>query len=149
MEIRIKEFHELTLTELYTLLKLREEVFILEQEILYADLDGMDELAFHVMIYVNKEMVAYARGFRPGLKYEEASIGRVLTHPIHRGKGYGIPLMKSAMAYLIKQGEKKITISAQAYAKDFYEKLGFRRTIREPYLEDTLPHVEMRYLEED
>ncbi len=148
MDIRIKEFKDLTLSELYTLLKLREEVFIMEQKILYQDLDDMDQLAFHVMIFEDKEMVAYARGFRSQIKYEEASIGRVLTRLSYRNKGYGIPLMKSAMRHLFVLGENSIKISAQAYAQAYYEKLGFLRTNREPYLEDTIPHVEMLYHEE-
>ncbi len=148
MEIRIKEFNDLTLSELYTLLKLRAEVFILEQRILYQDLDDTDQLAFHVMVFEDGDMVAYARGFRQNVKYEEASIGRVLTQPSHRNMGYGIPLMNSAMAYLSSLGEKYIKISAQAYAREYYEKFGFKRTDKEPYLEDTLPHVEMIYHEE-
>ncbi len=149
MEIRIKEFNDLTLLELYTCLRLREEVFVLEQQILYQDLDETDLLAFHVMIFEEGIMVAYARGFRQGVKYEEASIGRVLTLPSHRSKGYGTPLMKNAMAYLSNLGEKHIKISSQAYAQEYYEKFGFKRTDKEPYLEDTLPHVEMIYHEEE
>lgn len=149
MDIKIKPFDKLTVKELYDLLKLREEVFILEQNILYPDLDDTDQSAFHVMVTEDDKMVAYARVFPKGIKYKEASIGRVVTSPAVRGKGYGIPLMESAMDYLITLGEDKIIISAQAYAKAYYAKFGFKPTDKEPYLEDGIPHLEMIYVLED
>lgn len=148
MDIRIKAFNDLTLEELYTLLKLREEVFIMEQKILYPDLDGTDKDAYHIMIYEEDLMVAYARAFLKGVKYSEASIGRVATRPSHRGQGYGTPLMNEAISHLLAQGEHEIKISAQAYAQGYYEKFGFVLTEKDSYLEDTIPHVEMIYRKE-
>ena len=149
MDIRIKAFLDLTLDELYALLKLREEVFILEQNILYPDFDQTDQMAFHIMIFENNHLVAYARAFEKGIKYQEASIGRVVTSPLVRGQGYGVPLMKTALDHLLSLGEKTITISSQAYAEEFYSKFGFKPSNKEPYLEDGIPHLEMKYFVED
>lgn len=149
MDIRIKAFKDLTLDELYALLKLREEVFILEQNILYPDLDQTDQMADHIMIFEKNQLVAYARTYEKGIKYNEASIGRVVTSPSVRGQGYGIPLMKTAIHHLVSLGEQTITISSQAYAKEFYSKVGFKPSAKEPYLEDGIPHLEMKYLTED
>ena len=145
MRYEFKPFHELTVSELYDLLHLREKVFIVEQECPYQDLDYTDQKAVHVLLYEGKELAAYTRIFQRGIKYSEASIGRVVTSPSHRGKGYGALVMKASMEALRKMGENHIVLSSQAYAEKFYERLGFKRTEKEPYLEDEIPHVEMEF----
>lgn len=141
----IKSFNELTLKELYDILQLRVEVFILEQSCLYQDLDGYDEQADHVMIFEGDELAAYARIFRSGIKYPAASIGRVITSPRFRGKGYGDILMEESIRVLLNLDENHIMLSSQSYAQKFYAKHGFLRTDRASYLEDDIPHVEMEY----
>lgn len=143
----IKPYKDLTLDELYEIMKLRIEVFINEQDCNYQDLDGTDHLADHVMVMESGALVAYARVFPAGVKYEEAAIGRVITKKTSRGRNLGEHLMKESMKYLSEHGEKKIKLSSQRYAEGFYAKLGFSRTAKEPYLEDTIPHVEMIYVE--
>lgn len=145
----IKSFNELTLKELYEILKLRVEVFMLEQNCLYQDLDGDDDKADHVLIREGNDLAAYARVFRSGIKYPAASIGRVITHPKYRGKGYGNILLKESVEFLFNQDEDHIMLSSQSYAEGFYIKNGFSRTEREPYLEDDIPHVEMEYARGD
>jgi ElaA protein len=143
----IKPYQDLTLDELYEIMKLRIEVFINEQDCNYQDLDGTDHLADHVMVMENGILVAYARLFASGVKYEEAAIGRVITKKTFRGTNLGEHLMKESMKFLSEHGEKKIKLSAQVYAEGFYQKVGFLRTTKEPYLEDNIPHVEMIYIE--
>lgn len=145
MNIIIKEFSELSLDELYSVLKLRVEVFIVEQNCLYQDLDGNDHLAYHVMVMEEDMLAAYARVFRSGIRYSAASIGRVITAPEFRSKGYGDILMKEAVNLLLALDESHIMLSSQSYAQGFYEKHGFRRTDKDTYLEDDIPHVEMEY----
>lgn len=145
MRFEIKSFHELTVSELYAMLRLRERVFIVEQSCPYQDLDDTDQKALHVFLYEEEKLAAYTRIFRSGIKYPEASIGRVVTSPAHRGKGYGEKVMKASIEELLRIGEPHIVLSSQAYAEKFYEKLGFKRTEKEPYLEDDIPHVEMEF----
>ncbi|MGB4588721.1 MAG: GNAT family N-acetyltransferase [Clostridiaceae bacterium] len=147
MYTSIKPYKDLTLDELYEIIKLRIEVFINEQDCNYQDLDGTDHLAHHVMVVDNGSLVAYARVFFNGIKYNEAAIGRVITKKTSRGTNLGEYLMKESMKYLTEHGEKEIKLSAQVYAEGFYEKVGFQRTTKEPYLEDNIPHVEMIYRE--
>jgi ElaA protein len=143
----IKPYKDLTLDELYEIMKLRVEVFINEQDCNYQDLDGTDHLAHHVMIIENGILIAYARLFASGVKYKEAAIGRVITKKTHRGTNLGEHLMKESMKFLSLQGEKEIKLSAQVYAEGFYKKVGFLRTTKPPYLEDNIPHVEMIFIE--
>lgn len=145
MKIVTKPFDALTLDELYAILRLRQEVFILEQNCFYLDQDGYDQVAEHVMLYEGDHLAAYARVFKKGIKYDAASIGRVITSTQYRGKGLGIPLMEASIQTLLMQGEDHIKLSSQAYAEGFYEKVGFKRTEKAPYLEDDIPHVEMEY----
>ena len=147
MHTIIKPYKDLTLDELYEIMKLRIEVFINEQDCNYQDLDGTDHLADHVMVMENGTLVAYARLFTSGIKYREAAIGRVITKKTSRGTNLGVHLMKESMKFLSEHGEKEIKLSAQVYAEGFYEKLGFQRTSKVPYQEDNIPHVEMIYKE--
>lgn len=145
MKVVIKSFTELTTEELYKIIQLRIEVFILEQTCFYQDLDGYDDKAYHVQILEGDEIAAYARVFKSGIKYPTASIGRVITSPKFRGKGYGDILMKESIRCAEGLEEHHIMLSSQSYAQEFYAKHGFKRTTRESYLEDDIPHVEMEY----
>ncbi|MGX7667905.1 GNAT family N-acetyltransferase [Flavobacterium pedocola] len=143
-EFKIKPFAALSLNELYQILELRSEVFIVEQNCVYQDIDGKDEKALHVLGIHEGVLVAYARLFRPGAYFEQSSIGRVIVKPSYRDKKWGHDLMTEAIQGIETQfGESKITISAQLYLKKFYEGHGFVQT-SEMYLEDDIPHIEMK-----
>jgi ElaA protein len=139
----LKEFSELTSTELYDILQLRSEVFVAEQDCVYQDIDGKDDKALHLFAYKNKTLVAYARLFRPGDYFEDASIGRVVVKQSERKHGYGHELMKAANQ-AVKQhfNASKIHLSAQEYLEKFYNAHGYQR-VGEGYLEDGIPHIGM------
>jgi len=141
---KVSRFEELTTTELYDILHLRCKIFVLEQDAPYLDLDYKDQKALHLHGYADGELIAYCRLFKAGGYFDEASIGRVTVAKEHRKYGYGHDLMKRAIDLEESVlGETKITISAQQYLKRFYESHGFRQT-SEMYLEDGLPHIEMK-----
>jgi ElaA protein len=145
MEFQFKTFHALNAAELYEILQLRNEVFIVEQNCAYQDLDGKDEDSYHLTGRVEGRMVAYARILNPGASYKEASIGRVVVSAKTRGKNYGLDLMIRAIeecCTLFKCDE--IVISAQKYLLKFYNDLGFREE-GDVYLEDDIPHIKMRW----
>ncbi len=138
-----KHYSELTTSELYDLLWLRSKVFVVEQNCVYLDNDYKDQNSYHLLGSMDKVIVAYVRILPPGLSYDEASIGRVVTNPDFRGKGYGLDLMKLAIEKTVHQFKvKSIRISAQCYLIKFYSSLGFS-TSGEEYLEDNIPHIEM------
>jgi ElaA protein len=141
---QIKSFNELTTIQLYQILQLRSEVFVVEQNCVYQDMDFKDQKALHVLGTDNYKIIAYCRLFQPGDYFENASIGRVVVHPKYREKKLGHDLMKTAIAAIFEHfKETKITISAQLYLKKFYESHGFITT-SEVYLEDDIPHIEMK-----
>ena len=141
---QIKRFNEFSLSELYQVLKLRSEVFVVEQNCVYQDLDGKDEKAVHVIGYFNDEVVAYTRIFNKGDYFDEASIGRVVVAEKYRDKKWGYDLMKTSIKAVEDFfNEKAITISAQQYLTKFYNALGFVQT-SEVYLEDNIPHIQMK-----
>lgn len=143
MDITVKTFDQLTSNELYSLLKLRSEVFVVEQDCVYQDLDGKDEKALHVLGLEEGKLVAYARCFQPGDYFEEAAIGRVLVRENYRKLGYGHEITKvSIKAIKTKYKADKIKISAQTYLVIFYESHGFKTT-GDRYLEDGIPHIAM------
>ena len=144
LSFKIKRFNELSTTELYSVLQLRSEVFVVEQNCVYQDIDGKDEKAIHVLGYYKDELAAYSRLFSKGYYFDEASIGRVVVSPKYRDKKFGHDLMRvSIEAIKEKFNEIKITISAQEYLKNFYESHGFIQT-SEMYLEDDIPHIQMK-----
>ena len=144
LEWKIKRFDALTLVELYNLLQLRSEVFVVEQNCPYQDVDSKDQKALHLIGEDNGQTVAYARLFKPKDYFEEASIGRVVVKQSYRDKKLGHILMREAIYFMkTKLNETKITISAQLYLKKFYESHGFIQT-SEVYLEDDIPHIEMK-----
>jgi ElaA protein len=144
LKFKIKRFNELSTAELYSVLQLRSEVFVVEQNCVYQDIDGKDAKAIHLIGTYNNELVAYVRIFKPGDYFEQASIGRVVVKQNYRNRNWGYDLMNEAIHATQKVfNETKITISAQLYLKKFYENLGFIQT-SEIYLEDDIPHIEMR-----
>lgn len=144
MKTEIKPFNELSVQELYKSLALRNEVFVVEQNCVYQDLDGYDDKALHIMISENDELIAYARIFDKGIKYETASIGRVVVSPSKRNLNLGRVLVNTAVDAIHKHfNTEEITISAQEHLQKFYAMHGFVTT-SEMYLEDDIPHVEMQ-----
>ena len=144
LEWKIKRFDAFSSQELYNLLQLRSEVFVVEQNCVYQDIDGKDEKALHLIGEDNGKIVAYARLFKPNYYFEQASIGRVVVKKSYRVKKLGHLLMREAIQVIETHFEEtKITISAQLYLKKFYESHGFVQT-SEIYLEDDIPHIEMK-----
>lgn len=145
MQWKIKEFDQLSLQELYILLTLRTDVFVVEQACPYPELDGKDPACLHLLGMDGDELVGYLRLLPSGQSYEEASIGRVVIRSSHRGRGLGRPMMEYAIQYITKEWkEEKIKIGAQAYLEKFYQSLGFK-PVSEVYLEDGIPHLDMLY----
>lgn len=143
LKIQIKAFEHLSTDELYAILQLRSEVFVVEQNCVYQDLDGKDQIALHVLGFKNKKLVAYTRVFKPGDYFEHASIGRVIVKENQRKFKYGYDIMEASIEVIrIHFGKTKIKISAQVYLKKFYNNLGFE-AVGEEYLEDGIPHVGM------
>ena len=149
LEWNIKKFDELSLMELYQIIRARIEVFVLEQNCPYQDLDNLDYNSWHLFA-VDKlrksehtEIVAYLRIVKPKLKYNEASIGRVITTSSYRKKGLGRKLMRKGIQFTEElYGNGGIRISAQKYLEHFYQSLGFI-SVSDVYLEDGIKHIEM------
>ena len=143
LDIYVKTFNQLSLDELYYLLQLRSEVFVVEQDCVYQDIDGKDKKALHVIGKKDNTIIAYSRIFKPGDYFKEASIGRVVVAENFRHLKYGHQLMVASIeAVEASFSSKKIKISAQKYLENFYNNLGFI-TSGEPYLEDGIPHIAM------
>jgi len=139
----LKEFTQLSTAELYAIIRLRNEVFVIEQNCIYQDADNKDQASWHLCGWAGDELVAYTRLLPPGLSYEECSIGRVVTSPAHRKSGIGRELMQVSIEKAIKNfNTDTIKIGAQVYLKKFYESLGFVQCSDE-YLEDGIPHILM------
>ena len=143
LNIVIKTFDELTNQELYEVLQLRIEIFAVEQNCVYQDLDGKDQKALHVLGYKNGKIIAYTRIFKPGDYFEFSSIGRVVVAENERHYKFGYEIMNASIE-AIKHHFKatKIKLSAQCYLKKFYNNLGFFE-VGEEYLEDGIPHIAM------
>tara|TARA_B100001093_G_scaffold449415_1_gene455599 strand:+ start:731 stop:1180 length:450 start_codon:yes stop_codon:yes gene_type:complete len=138
-----KRFNQLSITELYDILHLRSEVFVVEQNCIYKDIDYKDQKALHVLLKKNKQLIGYTRIFNAGDYFKNASIGRVLVSKSNRKNNYGTQLMEvSIKAIKTKFKASKISISAQTYLKHFYNNLGFK-VYGEEYLEDGMPHISM------
>ncbi len=138
-------FNDLPNKELHDIFRLRQEVFVVEQNCPYQDADGKDPKSLHMQGIQNGELIAYARIVLPGVSYKEISIGRVVTSPKARKTGAGKELMKVTMEYILKKfGKVPIRIGAQLYLQKFYEGFGFVQE-GEEYLEDGIPHIIMLY----
>jgi ElaA protein len=143
LEITIKTFQELTTKELYDLIQLRIDVFCVEQNCVYQDLDGKDEKAIHIIGKKNNKIIAYTRVFKPGDYFKESSIGRVVVRKDERQHKYGYDIMKASIQAVKEYfNETTIKLSAQTYLRKFYNNLGFKE-IGEEYLEDGIPHIAM------
>lgn len=140
-EFVTKKFQELTLDELYMILRLRSEVFIVEQDCVYQDLDNLDQGAIHLWMKVDGKVVAYARVLAANTYLDEVAVGRVIT--LERGKGYGLQIFREAMKIAVSAfGADRIKIRAQLQAEKFYEKSGFHRC-SEPFMYEGLMHLDM------
>lgn len=143
IDVKVKAFKELTTNELYQLLQLRSEVFVVEQNCIYQDIDGKDQNALHVLGYKGDKLVAYTRMFKPGDYFDYASIGRVVVRAHERQFKYGYTIMEASIeAVKTQYNTTTIKISAQTYLKRFYNNLGFKE-VGEEYLEDNIPHIVM------
>lgn len=144
-----KTFSEIDGCRLYKILKLRSDVFVVEQACPYPDMDGNDFDAIHIYIESGEDIEAYCRILQKGVTFPEAAIGRVVVNPGHRGKGLARELMEYAMRYVGEVlNESRIMLSGQSYLKTFYESLGFR-AVSDEYLEDGIPHYDMLYVAEE
>jgi len=143
LDIKVKSFEAINTTELYELLQLRSEVFVVEQDCVYQDIDGKDQKALHVLGYKDDNLVAYTRLFKPGDYFEEASIGRVVVRANQRQHKYGYDIMNASIKTIKDSyNQTAIRISAQTYLKRFYNNLQFKE-VGEEYLEDGIPHINM------
>ena len=143
MIFNIKRFNELSTHELYVILQLRSEVFVVEQDCVYQDLDNKDQNAYHVLGVLDNEIVAYARIFKPGDYFLESSIGRIVVKKEFRKFQYGYKLVENSIQFIENNLQQNtILISAQSYLTKFYNSLGFIR-VGEEYLEDGIPNIKM------
>lgn len=146
IQFQIKPFNELSVAQLYQALQLRSDVFIVEQNCVYPDIDGKDAKALHLLGIYEGNIVAYARLFAPGYYFDNASIGRVVINKEYRDRKWGHNLMQAAIEGIATHYDtSSITISAQLYLKNFYESHGFIQD-GEGYLEDDIPHIKMHRL---
>lgn len=145
MNLKIKKFNELNIEEIYKILALRNEVFIVEQECPYLDCDDKDLNSYHLFLTENGQIVSYLRILEKGVSYDEISIGRVAVKKSYRGKGISRKMMLKAIEFIENNlSENTIKIQAQAYLLNFYSSLGFK-AVSEEYLEDNIPHIDMIY----
>jgi len=138
-----KRFEELTVHELYSILRLRSEVFVVEQNCVFQDMDNKDQSSYHLMGWEKDVLIAYTRLVPPGVSYEMASIGRVITSQSARGSGIGKLLVEKSIDEAERLfGKAPIKIGAQLYLREFYQSLGFIQS-SDVYDEDGIDHIEM------
>ena len=143
MKQYIRRFDELSTAELYEILKLRNAVFIVEQNCAYQDIDGLDETAYHMGLEDENGIAAYVRLLPPGVRFDDSVIGRVIA--VRRRSGVGSQIVRTAQSAVREVfGTDSVTIEAQVYAREFYEKLGFVQQSDE-FDEDGIPHILMRW----
>lgn len=141
MELVIKHFTELSVDELYDILKARVDVFVVEQKCPYPEIDGKDKEAYHLFLRDEQGIAAYLRVLGEGVSFPEPALGRILT--TRRGEGLGARIVRDGIAFVNdKFSANKIRIEAQVYAREFYEKLGFRQC-SEPFMDEGIEHIEM------
>ncbi len=144
MRLEVKGWNQLSRKEINDIFSLRSEVFVIEQECIYQDVDGKDEKADHVLLFVNNELVGYTRVFNEKIYFKEASFGRAVVKKNFRGEGYGNLLVKKSLEHLKTNKQSPIKISAQSHLKEFYSSHGF--VVKgEEYMEDGIPHSAMYY----
>lgn len=139
-----KSFTDIDRQDWYNILKLRSQIFVVEQFCPYTDLDGLDLVSTHFYTKDNDTIVAYNRILKKGIAYEDAaSLGRILTHPNYRSQGYGITMLQKTIKLIYKKwGKIKVSIGAQGYLQKYYTKFGFE-IVSSMYLEDDIPHFKM------
>ena len=142
MRLEVKAWNQLSRKEINDIFSLRSEVFVIEQECIYQDVDGKDEKADHVLLFVNNELVGYTRVFNENIYFKEASFGRAVVKKSHRGEGYGHLLVEKSLEHLKTNKQSPIKISAQSHLKEFYSSHGFVAK-GEEYMEDGIPHTAM------
>ena len=138
----IKKFQDLNKLELYKIMQLRIEVFVVEQDCPYQDLDGLDEVGTHLWLEEDNEVVSYLRINPPKTRFDEVSFGRIVTKQSARKKGLSETIILKSLEIVKQEDLGPIRISAQSYLEDYYSKFGFVKCSDE-YLEDNIPHVEM------
>jgi ElaA protein len=144
MELKCKDFSELTTTELFEIYRLRAAVFVVEQNCAYQDVDEKDLRSYHLTLHENNALIGYLRIIIPGGSYPEPSIGRVVVAAHRRRNGAGRKLMEEGLREAERIfGKKEIVISAQTYLEKFYASMGFVSEGLQ-YLEDDIPHIQMR-----
>jgi ElaA protein len=140
---KCKPFDALSSHELYAIIRLRNEVFVVEQNCVFQDADNKDQRSFHLMGYIDSQLAGYARLVPAGVSYKNISIGRIITSPTFRKMGVGKALMQKAIEYCNQLFNRQtIKIGAQLYLKKFYENFGFEQ-VGEPYDEDGIIHIHM------
>ena len=145
LKCKLKEFKELTTEELYEILKLRAEVFVVEQNCPYQDLDDKDQSSYHLFLEDNGQIIAVLRILPENIAYKEMAIGRLIVKKSYRGTGISRKMMVRAMEFITEDlGKEKIRLSGQAYLTDFYQSLGFEK-VSEMYFEDGIEHFEFLY----
>ena len=140
MTWEVLQWEEISRDKIQDLFTLRSEVFVVEQHCVYQDIDGKDPKATHVLGYLNNELIAYSRFFKPGIYFDQASFGRTVVKKTQRGKGYGHILVAKTLQAMREFSE--IKISAQEHLRLFYQSHGFV-SVGQPYLEDGIPHIAM------
>lgn len=139
----LKKFQDLSVFELYSILKARVDIFVVEQSCAYPEIDNYDQQAMHLFLKNNENLIAYVRILPKHTKYNEVSIGRVLVLKDYRFQGYATKIMQKAIHYIINEWqEQTIKIQAQHHLKNFYSSLGFKQ-ISDVYLDDNIPHIDM------
>jgi len=144
MRLEVKAWDQLSRKEINDIFSLRSEVFVVEQECIYQDIDGKDEKADHVLLIINNELVGYTRVFNKNIYFKEASFGRAVVKKNYRGEGYGHLLVEKSLEHLKTNKQSPIKISAQSHLKEFYSSHGFVAK-GEEYMEDGIPHTAMYY----
>ena len=144
MRLEVKAWDQLSRKEINDIFSLRSEVFVVEQECIYQDIDGKDEKADHVLLIINNELVGYTRVFNENIYFKEASFGRAVVKKNYRGEGYGHFLVEKSLEHLKTNKQSPIKISAQSHLKEFYSSHGFVAK-GEEYMEDGIPHTAMYY----
>ncbi len=143
LDFKWSRIENLSSLELFTIIKARESVFVVEQQCSYQETDDMDLHSWHLAVSIDSQFAAYVRVVDPGIKYQQPSIGRVMTISRFRNLKIGRSLMNEAIRFTEKQyPQMGIKIGAQVYLKNFYESLGFE-PVSEPYDEDGIPHIDM------
>ena len=142
MSWELKKFDDLANKELHDIFRLRVDIFVVEQNCPYPEIDGKDPKSLHLMYKENDEIMAYARLLPPGTSYDEASIGRIIVAESHRGTGLGYELLDQAVKASLAEYNQPIKIGAQAHLEKYYGSAGFVKA-SDVYLEDDIPHIDM------